>query len=83
MRTLGEFGARVDRFDLMQVGYERALEEFEAGQAQIMVLETARVWAELLKKHGDRTLFRAVRERVASLDSVSRTDRILSGEAPL
>jgi tetratricopeptide (TPR) repeat protein len=60
--ALGEYGARVERMDLVQTGYEQALAHEATGRERA---DIAQRYLSVLKSQGDRTLSRRLEERLA------------------
>ncbi len=61
--ALGEYGARLNRFDLAQQGYERALVHFEGTREKI---EATQAYLDAVRVQGDRVLAQSLEERLAN-----------------
>jgi MEMO1 family protein len=63
-RLVAEYGERVGRYDLVELGYERAL---AGAQGEAERVEILRAWLEAVERQGDRTQAQRLQEQLAGL----------------
>ena len=72
--ALADYGQRLGRYDLVEEGYEQALERCRDVPDPALAIEIHQAYLDAVRVHGDRLLARKLEERLAELSSLEDTE---------